>query len=64
MIKGALAWKHYCTGRRVVGDVVVLGGISAGLGVYRGRRGGRNSKYRANKASQNIMRKYARQGMP
>ena len=45
-------------------DVVVLGGISAGLGVYRGRRGGRNSKYGANKASQNITRQYAVLGMP
>ena len=31
-----------------VGDVVVLGGLSAGLGVYRRRRGGRNNKYNAN----------------
>ena len=35
VIKGGLAWKLCCTGRRVVGDVVVIGGISAGLGVYR-----------------------------
>ena len=50
--------------RRVVGDVVVLGGINAGLGVYRRRREGRNSKYEANKASQNITRQYAVLGMP
>ena len=64
VIKGGLASKLCCTGRRVVGDVVVLGGISAGLGVYRGRRGGRNSKYGANKASQNITRQYAVLGKP
>ena len=46
--------KLYCTGRRVVGDVVVLGGISAGLGVYPRRRGARNSKYKVNKASQSV----------
>ena len=48
----------------VVGDVVVLSSISAGLGVYRRRRGGRNSKYGANKASQNIRRQNAVLGMP
>ena len=32
----------------VVITVVVLSGISNGLGVYRRRRGGRNSKYNAN----------------
>ena len=32
----------------VVGDVVVLGGISVGLVVYRREEGGRNSKYNAN----------------
>ena len=62
MIRG-LAWKLCCTGRRVVGDVVVLNGISAGLGVYRRRRGGRHSKYGANKASQNITWQYAMLGM-
>ena len=50
MIKGGLAWLLWQIGGVVV-DVVVLGGISAGLGVYRGRRGGRNSKYGANQAS-------------
>ena len=35
-----------------------------GLGVYRREEGGRNSKYAANKASQNITRQYARLGMP
>ena len=64
MIKGGLAWKLCCTGRRVVGDVVVLGGISAGLGVYRRRRGGKKQYIRSNKASQNITRKYAVLGMP
>ena len=54
-----------CSGkRRVVGDVVILNGISNGLGVFRRRRGGRNSKYGANKASQNITRQYAVLGMP
>ena len=64
MIKGGLSWKLCCTRRRVVGDVVILSGIIAGLGVYRRRRGGRNSKYGANKASQNITRQYAVLGMP
>ena len=44
--------------------VAVDGGVSAGLGVCRGRRGGRNSKYGANKASQNITRQFAMLGMP
>ena len=43
---------------------VVGRGISAGLGVYRGRRGGRNNKYGADKASQNITRQYAVLGKP
>ena len=34
MIKGGLAWKLCCKGRRVVGDVVDHRGISNGLGVY------------------------------
>ena len=38
---GGLAWKLCCTGRRDVSDVVILGGISAGLGVYQRRRGGK-----------------------
>ena len=38
--------------RGVVNTVVVLGSSGVGLGVYRRRRGGRNSKYGANKASQ------------
>ena len=54
VIKGGLACKLCFTGRRVVGDVVVLGGINTGLGVYRRRRGGRNSKYGAKKASHKI----------
>ena len=53
-----------CSGKEgVIVDVVDRRG-SIGLGVYRGRRGGRNSKYRANKASQNITRQYAVLGMP
>ena len=64
MIKRGLARKLCCTGRRVVGDVVVLNRIHAGLGVYRRRKGGRNSKYGANKASQNITRQYTVLGMP
>ena len=48
----------------VVITVVVLSGISNGLVVYRRRRGGRNSKYGANKASQSITRQYAVFGVP
>ena len=40
VIKGGLAWLLRQEGG-VVGDVVVLGGLSAGLGVYRRRRGGK-----------------------
>ena len=47
----------------VIVDVVVLRGISVGLGVYRRRRGARNSKYGANKASQNITRQYMMPGV-
>ena len=57
VIKGGLAWLLWQE-RGVVGDVVVLSGINAGLEVYRRRRGGRNSKYGANTASQNITRQY------
>ena len=49
---------------RVVNTVVVLGSSGVSLGVYRRRRGGRNGKYGANKASQNITRQYAVLGMP
>ena len=63
MITGGLAWKLSREGG-VVNTVVVLSGISADLGVYRRRRGGRNSKYGANKASQNIRRQNAVLGMP
>ena len=53
-----------CSGKEgVVVDVVDHRG-SIGLGVYRRIRGGRNSKYGANKASQNITRQYAVLGMP
>ena len=38
MIKGGLAWKLCCKGRRVVGDVVDHRG-SIGLGVYRREEG-------------------------
>ena len=38
-IKGGLAWLLWQEGG-VVGDVVVLNHINAGLGVYRRRRGG------------------------
>ena len=51
MLKGGLlAWLLWQGG--VVGDVVVLSRINFGLRVYWGRRGGRNRKYEANKASQ------------
>ena len=64
VIKGGLAWKLCCRGRRVVGDVVVLGGISPVSGSTGEEEGGRNSKYGANKASQNITRQYAVLGKP
>ena len=51
-------------GGGVVNSVVKLGSSSVGLVVYRRRRGGRNSKYRANKASQNITRQYTVLGKP
>ena len=63
VIKGGLAWLLWQEGG-VVNSVVELGSSSVGLVVYRKRRGGRNSKYRANKASQNIMRQNAVLGMP
>ena len=51
MIKGVLlAWKLCCKWLDVCG-VVVLSGVSVGLGVYRRRRGGRNSKYKAHRCS-------------
>ena len=51
MLKGGLlAWLLWQGG--VVVDVVDHRGISSGLEVYRRRRGGRNNKYKANKASQ------------
>ena len=63
VIKGGLAWKLSREGG-VVNTVVVLGSSGVGLGIYRRRSGGRNSKYGANKASQNITRQYAVLGMP
>ena len=45
MIKGGGACLVAQTRRRVVGDVVDHRDISSCLGVYRRRRGGRNSKY-------------------
>ena len=62
VIKGGLAWLLRQGG--VVGDVVVLGGISPVSGSTGEEEGGRNSKYGANKASQNITRQYAVLGMP
>ena len=50
--------------RGVVNSVVELVSSSVGLAVYRRRRGGRNSKYGANNASQNIRRQNAVLGMP
>ena len=50
--------------RGVVNSVVELGSSSVGLVVYRREEGGRNSKYNANKASQNITRQYAVFGVP
>ena len=47
----------------VIEDVVILIRINVILGVYRRRRGGRNSKYGANKASQNITRQNAVPGV-
>ena len=64
MIKGGGACLVTQTRRRVIVDVVDHSGISIGLEVYRRRRGGRNSKYGANKASQNIRRQNAVLGMP
>ena len=52
---GGLAWLLWQEGG-VVNSVVELGSSSVGLVVYRRRRGGRNSRYGANKASQNISR--------
>ena len=63
VIKGGLAWLLWQEGG-VVNSVVELGSSSIGLVVYRRRRGGRNSKYGANKASQNKMRQNAVPGMP
>ena len=62
VIKGGLAWLLLQEGGIVV-DVVVLRGIIVGLKVYRRRRGGRNSEYKANKASRNITRQYAVPGV-
>ena len=63
VIKGGLAWLLRQEGG-IVNSVVELGSSSVGLVVYRRRRGGRNSKYGANKASQNIGRQNAVLGMP
>ena len=54
MIKGGgLAWLLWQE-RGIVNTVVVLDSSGVGLGVYRRRRGVRNSKYGANKASHKI----------
>ena len=50
--------------RGVVNSVVEVGSSGVGLVVYRREEGGRNSKYGANKASQNITRQYAVLGKP
>ena len=42
-----LAWK-LCRERRVVDDLVIPSNVVDGLRVYRERRRGRNSKYKAN----------------
>ena len=56
MLKGVLlAWLLWQE-RGALNSVVILSRINVGLGVYRRRRGGRNTKYGANKASQNITR--------
>ena len=60
---GGLAWLLWQE-RGVVNSVVELGSSSVGLVVYRREEGGRNSKYGANKASQNITRQYAVFGVP
>ena len=60
---GGLAWLLWQE-RGVVNSVVELGNSSVGLVVYRRRRGARNSKYEANKASQNIRRQNTMLGMP
>ena len=59
VIEGGLAWLLWQE-RGVVNTVVVLGSSGVGLGVYWRRRGGRNSKYGANKASQNEVIRGAR----
>mgnify|MGYP005821983547 CR=1 FL=1 len=50
MIKGGACLVAQ-TRRRVVVDVVDHRGISSGLEVYRRRRGGRNSKYKAHRCN-------------
>ena len=59
VIKGGLAWLLWQKGGVV--NTVVDRGTSSGVSlvVYRREEGGRNSKYGANKASQNITRQYA-----
>ena len=59
---GGLAWKLSREGG-VVNTVVVLCS-AASVSVSSERRGGRNSKYGANKASKNITRQYTVLGMP
>ena len=63
VIKGGLAWLFWQGG---VVTTEVDRGTSSGVSlvVYRREEGGRNSKYGANKASQNITRQYAVLGMP
>ena len=64
VIKGGLAWLLWQEGE-VVNNVVDQGTSSdVSLIVYRREEGGRNSKYGANKAPQNISRQYAVFGVP
>ena len=51
MIKGGLAWKLCCKGRRVVGDIVDHSRDESGLGVYRREEGEETINIKANKAS-------------
>ena len=62
VIKGGLAWLLWQVGG-VVDSVVELGSSSVGLVVYRREEGGRNSKYKANIASQSITWQYVVPGV-
>ena len=62
MIKGGACLVALARRRGGV-DVVDHGGIGSGLGGLPERRGGRNSKYKANIASQSITWQYAVPGV-